>query len=204
MRRPTREPQAAARRVWPSIQLAARIASRRAGGVGPVCPVTVGSGRFNIPGGYLAVGAASGYKRFEHDALGQLLAVIPEEARERASRPAAPCRRALPATMLPKPAASTRRARALREGGRLETKAPPAGDELGWLIEKKARGAAGDDHVTRYAGRRANAQQHRGPDANDCAGVHTTRLREDEGRPCGRRAERVRRSRARRASAGTR
>ncbi|XXU61310.1 RHS repeat-associated core domain-containing protein [Sorangium sp. So ce1078] len=99
--------------------------------------------------------AHSGHKRFEHDALGQLLAVIPEAAREGlASRrpPGVELFRYDAAGNLHDRGEGAEERR-YGQGGRLETKGSTrfVYDEQGRLIERRARGAAGDERVTRYA-----------------------------------------------------
>ncbi|WP_438001822.1 RHS repeat-associated core domain-containing protein [Sorangium sp. So ce185] len=99
--------------------------------------------------------ARFGHRRFEHDALGQLLAVIPEAARDGlASRrtPGAELFRYDAAGNLHERGEGAEERR-YGQGGRLEIKGSTCFryDDQGRLIEKRARGAAGDERVTRYA-----------------------------------------------------
>ncbi|WP_437994053.1 RHS repeat-associated core domain-containing protein [Sorangium sp. So ce145] len=146
-----------ARRVWSSSSsLALRPGEPE--WVGPRMPnVTVDQAFQYTSAGHLAVvwDAHFGHKRFEHDALGQLLAVIPEEARDglAARRPHAVERFRYDAAGNIHELAEGAEVRRYESGGRLETKGSTRFlyDEQGRLIEKRARSAAGDDHVTRYA-----------------------------------------------------
>ncbi len=111
--------------------------------------------QYTSAGNLAAVGDAQfGHKRFEHDALGQLVAVIPEEAHEglvRRRTPVAELFRYDAAGNLHERGQGTEERR-YGQGGRLESKGSRSFiyDAQGRLIETRARGAAGDERVTRY------------------------------------------------------